>query len=161
MKTLIKTLVAFIIIVSVYFISCRADDQPCVNCPTTNADTMILRTDEFGNVLGGDTTDWCYRDTGNAFKFGYSYPNPTDVICTLLFRLPASDTVTIYFLNGTDTNFVINKQPLIAGSYQYILNGDTLNYHNVTKKAYIKTKNTYTHLNYCNLSGDIRWTTVP
>lgn len=140
---------------TIYFSSCKDETPPCINCPASNADTMILRTDEFGNVLGGDTTDWCYRDTGNVFKFGPSYPNPTDVICTLPFRLPVNDTVTIYFLNGTDTNFVINKLPLPAGSHGYTLS--TLNYRNVTKKVYIKTKNTYIHSNNCNLSGDIRF----
>lgn len=145
---------------TIYFSSCKDETPPCINCPASNADTMILRTDEFGNVLDGDTTDWCYRNTGIGFKFGPSYPNPTDVSCTLPFRLPVNDTVTIYFLNGTDTNFVINKLPLIAGNYQYTLDGGTLNYHNVTKRIYVKTKNTY-NSNICKLSGNIRFSSVP
>lgn len=152
-----KTLVAFIIIVSVYFISCRADDQPCVNCPSTNADTMILRTDEFGNILGGDTTDWCYRDTGNVFKFGPAFPNPAINACNISFYVPTNDTVSLYFPNGGDTVFLMNSIPVPAGYFVLTFNNVQLNFHYVTKKLCIRTRNTYTTSSECNLCGDIRF----
>jgi hypothetical protein len=119
-------------------------------------DPTILQTDEFGFIFGGDTTDWCYRSSGQ-FTLGPAYPNPTTDTFKLRFTVPVSDTMSLYFLNAeTDTVFLMNKQALSAGSYEISASSQALNYERIVKRIYVKT----THNNngpYCRYYGDIQF----
>src|SRR5690242_4850142 len=62
-----KTTFLFIIFLAFILIYCCGDDTTTGGNGNIN-DPGILRTDEFGNSLGGDTTDWCMHNPGS-FQF--------------------------------------------------------------------------------------------
>jgi hypothetical protein len=113
----------------------------------------ILRTDESGNVLGGDTTDWCYRDTiPGRSVFNAPYPNPSSGLITFRFSVPAPDTVALYFRNGSDTTFIFRRQALTAGSYSVQFSGAGLL--GLYQRVYYESKY-LTLSDRCNNFGDI------
>lgn len=50
-------------------------------------DPTVTHTDQFGNVLGGDTTDWC-SNSNTLFEFNPAFPNPTHDTVKLRFQEP-------------------------------------------------------------------------
>jgi hypothetical protein len=122
-----------------------------------NNDPGILRTDEFGNELGGDTTDWCYRGGGNGFKFSAAYPNPTaGNITHVQFSVPATDTIKLYILKSpTDTIVYYNRQTA-PGVYSITINDSTEQFRNTYQRLYISTTLGSPGPG-CNLYGDIRF----
>ncbi|MFA5405343.1 MAG: hypothetical protein WC358_10450 [Ignavibacteria bacterium] len=72
MKIFVKNIFIFLIIgLSFYFISsCSKDENIVKNEPV---DLGILRTNEFGQVLGGDTTDWCIHALVDTFTYVISF----------------------------------------------------------------------------------------
>jgi hypothetical protein len=77
----------------------------------------ILWTDEWGNALGGDTTDWC------EYSFGPAYPNPVYNSATgfsVRFNLQLKDTVTLFLLKTLDdTIFYLKNEPYMPGLYTF------------------------------------------
>lgn len=140
-------------------ISCKTDNTT-VN--PGNYDPGILKTDEFGNVIGGDSADWCiyHGSPFPFFSFGPSYPNP---VSGSFFKVKASfpdtDTVSFYFLkNQNDTIFVVKNNPvLIAGGYTFECSVNGLNFTNTYQRLYINTKKSYTPFGNCNFFGDIKF----
>ena len=112
-----------------------------VNPPVVDSDTSILRTDWLGNVLGGDTTDWCHYGGSNAeFSFSPVYPNPVSDTFTVSFSLPYDTFAKIFFKNNNDTIFVFN-QFYNAGYYQLNLTRSQLGYSNQYKRLYMSSDN--------------------
>lgn len=119
-----------------------------INIPLED-DTTILSTDEFGNILGGDTTDWCYTNGNGSFELYAAYPNPTNHTCTIRFDIPLNIHVKLYFKNGQDTLFLIN-QPLDIGTYQTTFYNDSLHFSNQYKRIYMRAGDFYCY-------GDIKF----
>jgi hypothetical protein len=140
----------------IYLFGCGDDIvKGATNLPLP-PDPTILQTDDFGFILGGDTTDWCYHSSGQ-FTFGPAYPNPTIDTFKLHFTVTVSDTMSLYFLNSeTDTLFLINRQPLSVGFYEISASSQSLNYERIVKRLYVRT----THTNngpFCRYYGDIQF----
>jgi len=120
------------------------------------ADTSILRTDEFGNILYGDTTDWCYNNPPPGFSFFPAYPNPCTGIIYARFYIPADDTIKLYIKESSGTEHVYVNSYLMAGTYTYTIK-DTINeFRNTYQRLYITSK-LYQQSAYCRFYGDIRF----
>jgi hypothetical protein len=156
LKTIIFFLFTLIVIIFLYN---GCGDDPVKNDGGNNEvqDTAILYTDEFGNILGGDTTDWCLNNI-NGFKFGPAYPNPTlGRSLNVKFSLPAADTVKIYFLNSANDSTVFYNRYSMAGNYEIHITDSTNAWLNTVKRIYIQTK-LYSSSSYCRFYGDIKFT---
>jgi len=141
----------FAILVSVYIYNGCAENI-IKNGGGEVIDTNILRTDEFGNILGGDTTDWCLHPNG--LSFGPAYPNPGFPV-TVNFTLTQSDTLKLTIRNslgGPET--VLQQGPYPPGFYSIQLNGT--NYLNTFQKLCISSKR-YSPGAGCNFCGDIKF----
>ncbi len=122
---------------------------------TIEVDPGILRTDIYGNVLGGDTTDWCYEPCADSLfvcnKFLPAYPNP--VIDTFYVRFDVqknNSLIKLYFLNSqTDTNYLVNEY-LQSGSYGIRLFKHSLNLTNVYNRIYLV-------INDFSCNGDLKF----
>lgn len=149
MKTLI-----FLIPLIILLPSCN--DNSNIVKPSSNViledDTTILRTDEFGNSLGGDTTDWCHYGGPEPIVYSLSaaYPNPviTDTVA-VHFSLPYDSHIKIYFKNNADTLFVFNQYHN-RGFYVMYLSKSYLGYNNQYKRIYMSADNFYCY-------GDIKF----
>ena len=153
---LLRTAFIPIVLALLYFASCSDDN-------TTNTgiyhviDPTILQTDQFGNILGGDTTDWCFNG-GNGVSFNPSYPNPTNDTLRLHFVIAQPDTLTLYFLDSsTDTAFLMNNHPVQNGFYELEISSKALGYNNVIKRLYLKVKNHPNNSPYCRYYGDVQF----
>ena len=150
-NSVILILVAVLSFTLAYFNGC-GDDAVTIKTPT---DPGIMRTDEFGNELGGDTTDWCTNDSGG-FKFNAAYPNPTVRSVKLRFYVPDFDTVMLYFLKTqTDTTIFFNR-PVNPGAYTIQIFDSTDQYKNTYQRAYIKSKR-FSSGARCRFYGDIKF----
>ena len=89
MRTAFSLIIVFLFAAFFHF-ACRDEVIP----PKNDTDPGILLTDEFGNILGGDSTDWCWRGAYNGFSFGPAYPNP---YCEQCFYNQ------VFFASGVDT----------------------------------------------------------
>ncbi|MDD5362575.1 MAG: hypothetical protein PHN88_10620 [Ignavibacteria bacterium] len=261
MKSLSRNifLTAFIVI-SLYFAAGCNKDNPVNTGNSGFIDLGILRTDENGNILGGDSTDWCLNgntdtstivpylhvstasgnnriaklswttiheyncsgfdierklsgDTGyikighlqgrgtandsmqynfsdtvltqvsdylyrlkifNIYgsygyviqgypfiyevrftAFGPAYPNPTSGNFKLKYTVPFSDTVSLYFLNGRDTFYLVQNSAYLPGSYEIQIS-NTFNYHAVQKRLYLKSR-IFRFCDTCKYYGDIQF----
>jgi len=144
----------FVILVSVYFYTGCGEDI-LKKGGGEEIDTNILRTDEFGNILGGDYTDWCMDTTTGAFRFGPAYPNPTNQNVSINFFLPQNDTITLTIRNslgGGDS--VLFRGPLPAGSHTRNITGAI--YLNSFREVCISSK-LYSPSAGCNFCGDIKF----
>jgi len=151
-----KTAKLFFVLACAVFLlpfSCKDDVVP----PKTETDPGILRTDEFGNILGGDSTDWCWRGASNGFSFGPAYPNPiSDPIFNIKFSIPITDYAKIYFLRYyTDTIFVVNDT-LQAGSYTQAVDVSSFFIPQAYWRLYIQC-NSYNQSDSCKNYGDIKF----
>ncbi|NOS84663.1 MAG: hypothetical protein HOP31_05940 [Ignavibacteria bacterium] len=144
------------LLIAVTIINFHCGDDNTTTGGNVNTDPGILRTDEFGNELGGDTTDWCYHNPGS-FQFKPAYPNPTaGNVVHVNFDIPVADSVKIYFLKGpSDTTFFINRM-LMAGTYSITINDSTGQYTNTYQRVYMKVRN-YTPNQFCRFYGDIKF----
>ena len=131
-----------IVLVLLIFITACSDEKIIV--PVTDTGPGILRTDELGNSLGGDTTDWCYQGhcADTLFvcnKFFPVYPNPVISNFNIRFDVQKdSSKVRLYFLySQKDTNFLINEYRL-AGSYLLMTNKQAFNLTSGYKRLYIE-----------------------
>jgi len=116
MKNSIHALVLLLAIVSL---------QSCYKEPTSISEKKIegiLLTDENGNILGGDVTDFQPRPKQDSlgkpsnFSFDRAYPNPTsDNFITLKFQLPVSDSITFRMYSQSNELLVFSKIRYTAG----------------------------------------------
>lgn len=136
--------------------SCNNNDV--VNTGTLPTyDDSILVTDETGRVLGGDYSDWCTSGSDQR-SFGPSYPNPTDDVFYVKFAIPAADTISLFFLNGSDTTFLMRKQSCQPGYYSLQSSGSTFRFQNSYRRLHIKdTRGFFTSATGCNNYGDIHF----
>jgi hypothetical protein len=145
---------AAILLASLFFFSCADESLP----PDGGGVTVpgILQTDEFGNILGGDTTDWCLNDP-NGFSFGPAFPNPTNVnSLQVKLQTPVTDTVLIYFLiSGTDTA-VFYEGVLQPGSYTFSYLDSMNQFANSYQRLYLRSKH-FTASDYCRFYGDVKF----
>lgn len=158
LKYLILNFFLFIAFVVLIFIGCN--DSGNNSHTQIQTDPGILRTDEFGNILGGDTTDWCIRDSGviyPVYSFGPAYPNPVNNNSFYLnFTLSQTDTVKIYFLKNNSDTIIIRNEILKLGFYTTLINVSAYNFRNTYQRLYIKSKNS-TLPSGCNNYGDIKF----
>lgn len=97
------------------FIVSSCDEITTNYSPFAGDSLNILWTDEYCNILGGDTTDWCQN-----YYFGPACPNPVRYNDTLKigYAVAVLDTVSIYLLQKTgDTLFIIKNEPKLIGTY--------------------------------------------
>jgi hypothetical protein len=71
------------------------------------------------------------------FQFYPPYPNPVKDTINFSFYLPKNDIVSLYFVRGTDTTFVLNHERQENGYYKLSLDKDTLGFQNDIKRLYI------------------------
>ena len=149
--------VCFVIIMLGGIYSCNNSDVVNTGSIPT-IDTSILVTDEDGRIRGGDYTDWRIGDSSNLRVFGPAFPNPTNNEVRVKFELPARDTISIFFLQGTDSTFLVNKQSMAAGSYVFSFTASSLGFANSYRRLYIQNKRgSYTSSSNCNNFGDIHF----
>jgi hypothetical protein len=156
-NTFILFAITFSAIAAFYYLSgCndKSTTPPVVN--TCTADTTILLTDQFGNVFGGDTTDWCFHDSGGALFYG-AYPNPCYKSCTIRFYEPSDDTVMLYILKTCYDTTVYFNAPVIPGYYSTTIFDSTDQYKNTYQRLYFKSKH-FSSSQYCRFYGDIKFT---
>lgn len=141
---------------AIYFGSCL-DNDIVKNGSGNSIDPTILHTDEFGNILGGDTTDWCYHG-GSGVVFNPVYPNPTYDTMRLHFTIPQPDTLTLFFVNSPgDTLFFWNNEPIQTGFYDLSFSSQAVGYNNVVKRLYLKVKNHPNTSQFCRYYGDVQF----
>jgi hypothetical protein len=137
MKKILYSLIFFCLIL-ILIHSCGSDRTLAPDINT------ILRTDEQGNVLGGDFTDWCYDSNYVGYKLYPAFPNPTDSVVHIRFSIPTVSTVKLYF----DNEIFINNEQRQPGTYQITISKGT--YSAGIRKIYFNA-------NYFNCSGDIQF----
>ncbi|MFI5145064.1 MAG: hypothetical protein ACHQJ4_05655 [Ignavibacteria bacterium] len=155
-NTLILLFISVLISLFIYYMNgCgdKATNPP--NTPECKADTTILMTDGFGNVLGGDTTDWCFNDSGGVL-LGAAYPNPTIRSCNIRIYEPLDDTVMLYFLKTCYDTTVVFKGPARTGTTTIFINDSTNQYANTYQRLYFKSKH-FSSSQYCRFYGDIKF----
>lgn len=147
-----------IVIVCCFFILSCDDSGIQNNTPGLRIiDPTILQTDEFGNILRGDTTDWCFNST-SLFRFKPAFPNPTSDIAKLDFEFPEPDTVSIYYMDGHgDTVYLMKDQVLNPGHYHFEVSGRLLGLFGRVVRFYIRLANVQEGGAYCRLYGDIQF----
>ena len=117
-----KIIINLVIILFLFSLHCSNENT--IFDPTLWSKTFkgITFTDENGNVLGGDLSDWCYQgDNGSSnsgtvpmrFGFGPAYPNPVERAnsMTVTFPLAKSSFCHLYVINGD----LITVKTLITG----------------------------------------------
>jgi len=152
MRTIYFVFIVFLFAAFIHF-ACKDDVIP----PKTNDDPGILRTDESGNILSGDSTDWCFKDTQTGFKFGPAFPNPViGNIFHIKATLPQQDVVNMYFVKtGGDTIYVVNAM-MPAGVVFFDINTVSYNFNNTYQRLYLKC-NSYPPTDSCKNYGDIKF----
>ncbi len=142
----------------VLLISCKND-----NITTSGGNVIriinptVLHTDEFGNIIGGDTTDWCSNNS-TLFRFLPAYPNPTDNNVKLVFQLPESDTISIMYLKSNgDTASYITDIVLNPGFYNTEVSASSLNIHGSVTRFIIRSKRFPAGADFCRYYGDVQF----
>ena len=155
MKNIIIFFIIIIFALSItYFINGCGNDPVK---PVTNTNPGILETDNFGNILGGDTTDWCLG-TPLTFSFGPAYPNPTlGPGVRIKFSVPTVDTVMVYFLKDATDTTVFFSRSVMPGFYEISINDSTHMYNNTYQRVYFKSKK-FPSSAFCRFYGDIKFT---
>jgi len=124
--------------------------------PPGDTDPGILRTDEFGNILAGDSTDWCFINSPNP-SFGPSYPNPcVGPVFTISYSSPINDTIKIYFLKPNNDSIVVFNGAVLPGSNQFNVNVSGYSFTNTYQRLYLQSGN-FTSSDSCKNYGDIRF----
>ena len=157
MKILKLTLIPFILI-TLFIASCSDDDVTKSGSGNIyTADPTITRTDKYGIVLGGDTTDWC-NQSNTLFEFHPAYPNPTVDTVKLRFQEPGYDTISILYVkqNG-DSVFVVRDLAINPGSYAYAFSGRANNLYFTIVRFIIRSKLYPEGSEYCRYYGDVQF----
>ncbi|RPI12906.1 MAG: hypothetical protein EHM58_19510 [Ignavibacteriae bacterium] len=150
-NTFILFFFALCFIVTFNLIGCK-EDTPVVP-PTTN-DPGILQTDEIGNILGGDTTDWCIDYTGSGeMSFGPARPNPCGALFTVDYYVGTEDTVMIYLLRSSGDTVVFYKGNALPGQHAFTIDGTE--FLNTYQRIYFKSEH-YNSTAACRFYGDVK-----
>ncbi len=156
-NSLILLFISILTSLFIYYMNgCGDKSTTPPNTPECKADTSITRTDGFGNILGGDTTDWCLHDSGGVV-FGAAYPNPTVRSCSIRIYEPVDDTVMLYFLKTCSDTTVIFNGPVSIGTTTVGIYDTTNQYANTYQRLYFKSKH-FSSSPYCRFYGDIKFT---
>ena len=140
------------------FLSCNDD-----KITTTGGNVIrivnptVLQTDEFGIVLGGDTTDWCFNNS-TLFRFMPAFPNPTDDTTSIVKKIPESDTLSIKYLksNGDTVNLFSNRA-FLPGFYHLQVSASNLNLHGSVTRFIINSKRYPAGADFCRYFGDVQF----
>jgi hypothetical protein len=89
------------------------------------------------------------------YLFGPAYPNPASSIFKIQFSIPRIDTVSIYFINLSDSVFIMKNEKLQPGIYELDIH-NSFNYHKVQKRLYIKC-HSLPQSDSCRNYGDIQF----
>lgn len=81
------------------------------------------------------------------------YPNPVKEKFNVRFFLPSNDEISIFFINGTDTVYVMKKIKLGQGFYEKSLDKNTFKYYNEVKRIYLTRKS----MRRKEYTGDIKF----
>jgi hypothetical protein len=148
-------ILAFLTFVLIY--CCGDDNKPTGgNGNTPTPDTNILKTDEFGNILGGDSTDWCFINNPSS-SFGPVYPNPCiGPAFSIKFKTTVNDTIKIYFLKSSADTIVIYSGAVIPGYHVFMGNVSGQNFENTFQRLYLKSNHFITG-DSCKNYGDIKF----
>lgn len=74
------------------------------------------------------------------FEFYPVYPNPVSEKFIVRVFLSEKDTVSLYFVNGNDTTYILNHEPQVRGFYKLTVDKKTLGFENEIKRLYINCK---------------------
>ncbi len=152
MRTACSLIIVFLF-AAIFHFACRDEVIP----PKNETDPGILLTDEFGNILGGDSTDWCWRGDTSGFSFGPAYPNPiSDPLFNIKFSLPMTDYVKIYFLRYYDDTIFVVNDTLQGGSYTQAVDVSSFFIPPAYWRLYIQC-NSYNQSDSCKNYGDIKF----
>lgn len=155
MKHVIFIVPVFFLIACIY-IGCGDEAVNNGGCTDKNTgDTSILRADEFGNELFGDTTDWCNGNPGG-FHFYAAYPNPTTSSINARFYIPENDTIKLYIKDCTGKEHVYMNGFKMAGTHVFHIKDTLKEFQNTYQRLYITSK-LYQPSAYCRFYGDIRF----
>lgn len=134
--------------------SCGNDTPPPGGGNIT--DPGILLTDEFGNITGGDSTDWCLNNL-NGFSFGPAFPNPTNGNGVLVkLQSPITDTIRIYFIRSASDTVIFYEGIVNPGSYTFQYLDSTNQFANTYQRLYLVSRRSASS-QYCRFFGDIRF----
>jgi len=81
------------------------------------------------------------------------FPNPVKEKFNIRFFLPSNDEISIFFINGNDTVYVMKKLQLGQGFYVKSLDKNTFKYFNEVKKIYLTRKS----MKRKEYTGDIKF----
>lgn len=120
----------------IFILSLSCNNDEVVNSNNNSEDyTTILRTDKFGMVLGGDTTDWCYT-VPYEFSLQPAYPNPCPDILNINFQIGNEVLTKVFFKNNNDTLFLVNEIRA-PGYYLLVIPKNNLGFQNQYKRLYM------------------------
>lgn len=147
-----------LLLISIFLLSCSDDDIiKTGNGNTLIIDPTITQTDQFGNVLGGDTTDWC-SNSNSLFRFFPAYPNPANDTVKLRFQDPEQDTISILYLKSNgDTAYHIRDLVINSGVYEVSFNSREHLFFNGVMRFLIRSKRFPYGGNYCRYFGDVQF----
>ena len=92
--------------------TCSDDDKPTIPNPQPQGFEGITLTDQDGNILGGDSTDWCLSSTPGAA--------PIEIV----FDLPVSVAAQLFIIDSTGaTRRTLVDSTMAPGHYHIV--GDT------------------------------------
>ncbi len=104
--------------------TCSDDDKPTIPNSQPQKYEGITLTDENGNILGGDTTDWCFSAVAGKggvpaeFALYPAYPNPGTAPIEIVFDLPAAAAVKLFIIDSTGaTRCTLVDSTMGAGHY--------------------------------------------
>ena len=155
---LLKILLIPFIIISVSIASCTDDDLVKTGGGSTLIiDPTITQTDQFGNVLGGDTTDWC-SNSNTLFRFYPAYPNPANDTVKLRFQDPEQDTISILYLKSNgDTAYHVRDLVINPGVYEVSFNAREHLFYSGVMRFLIRSKRFPDGGNFCRYYGDVQF----
>ncbi|MFZ4590085.1 MAG: hypothetical protein ACOYN6_03745 [Ignavibacteria bacterium] len=160
-----KIIIRYIFLIAVmglsfYAISSCNTDNPATT--TAPYETDILKTDEFGNILGGDYSDWCLHNPVDTFTYvKYFYVTTQNNISAL--RWTTSKEYNCYGFDversvASDTNYsklgFVHGTGITNDSVSYIY-FDTLQINHPNYKYRLKIFDTFGKFKYLYEGGQI------
>jgi hypothetical protein len=156
MNKLKNIFILFIFTLSLFSIFSCGDDPPPGG--GTETDPGILFTDEFGNIIGGDTTDWCLNNQ-NGFGFGPAFPNPTGNNISVKLQSPIPDTIKVYFIKGASDTVIFYEGIVNSGSYTFQYLDSANQFANSYQRLYLSSSR-FASSQYCRFFGDIKFVNI-
>jgi len=87
------------------------------------------------------------------FEFYPVYPNPVSGKFTVSVFLSKKDTVSLYFMNGKDSIYVLNHEPQQRGFYNLTIDTKSLGFENEIRRLYIDCESCSKKKNF----GDVQF----